>query len=72
MTSAENVISRLRGQTRLWRAAVEAANDERAHVNLLIIEAKQAGYSFAQIREATGLGTGTIQMVLAKAGLLSD
>jgi hypothetical protein len=55
---------------RVWRAAVESANNERAAVNALIIEAKESGHSYAQIREATGFGTATIQMILAKAGLL--
>lgn len=66
--SAE-LIAQLRGQTRLWRAAVEAANDERTKVNDLMVEAKKAGYSYDNIREATGFGTGTIQMVMAKAGV---
>jgi hypothetical protein len=65
-----DMMSRLRAQARLWRSAAEAANDERAKVNDMIIKAKDAGHSFSQIREATGLGTGTIQMVLAKAGRL--
>lgn len=65
-----DLMSRLRGQARLWRAAAEAMNDERAALNQLVIECKDAGHSFSQIREATGLGTGTIQMVLAKAGRL--
>lgn len=65
-----DLMSRLRGQARLWRAAAEAMNDERAKLNGLILDAKDAGCSFSQIREATGLGTGTIQMVLAKAGRL--
>lgn len=65
-----DVMSRLRGQARLWRAAAEAMNDERAKLNGMILDAKDAGHSFSQIREATGLGTGTIQMVLAKAGRL--
>lgn len=64
------MLSKGRGQAKLWRGAVEAANDERAKLDAWIIEAKDAGCSFSQIREATGLGTGTIQMVLAKAGKL--
>lgn len=64
------LISKTRAQLRLWRAAVENANDERAKLNGLIIELKNSGHSYAQIREVTEFGTATIQMILAKAGLL--
>lgn len=62
------MISQARAQLRSWRAAVEAANDERARLNKLILELKEAGHSYAQIRDVTGFGTATIQMILAKAG----
>lgn len=62
------LISRTRAQLRSWRAAVEAANNERAALNALIIELKQTGHSYSQIREVTEFGTATIQMILAKAG----
>lgn len=65
-----DMMSRLRGQAGLWRSAVEAANDERARLNDLVVEAKDMGHSFAQIREVTGFGIQTIQMILAKAGRL--
>jgi hypothetical protein len=61
-------IRQLRDQARVWRTAVEAANDERARLNQLILKARKAGVSFERIRGATGLGTGTIQMIEAKAG----
>jgi len=61
-------MAELRALARQWRAAVEAANDVRAELDAKVIQAKDAGHSFAQIREATGLGTGTVQMILAKAG----
>ncbi|WP_133259196.1 hypothetical protein [Mycobacterium colombiense] len=63
------ILSRLRGRTQTWRSAVAAANDERAQVNKLLCDARQAGASFREMRDATGLGVGTIQMVLAKAGI---
>lgn len=59
-------MAELRALAREWRAATEAANDARARMHLAIVKAREAGHSFAQLREATGLGTGTIQMVLAK------
>lgn len=62
------LVSRTRAQMRSWRAAVEAANDERAALNALIIELKKSGHSYSQIREVTDFGTATIQMILAKAG----
>lgn len=61
-------MSQMRARAQAWRAAVEAANDMRAELDRAVIQAKDAGHSFAQIREATGLGTRTIQMVLLKAG----
>lgn len=64
------LIAQTRAQLRSWRAAVEAANDERVKLNALIIELKQSGHSYSQIREVTEFGTATIQMILAKAGLL--
>lgn len=62
------LMARLRAKSRSWRASVEAANDERAGLNALIVEAKEQGHSYKQIREETGFGTATIQMILAKAG----
>jgi len=62
------LISQTRAQMRSWRAAVETANDERAKLNALILELKQTGHSYSQIREVTDFGTATIQMILAKAG----
>ena len=67
-----DLMSRIRGRMRTWRAAVEAVNDERAQLNALVIEAKQTGHSYAQIREATGWGIATIQLLLAKAGYKED
>ena len=65
-------IAEIRALARQWRACVEAANDARAELDAKIIDAKVAGHSFAQLRDATGMGTGTLQMILAKAGLLDD
>lgn len=65
-----DALARLRGQTRTWKAHVEAANNERAELNKLIVEAKLAGASFSQIREVTGMGVQTIQTILLKAGEL--
>lgn len=69
---AEPEVQRLREQAQVWRAAVEAANDERARLNQLISAARKAEpkISFERIRAATGLGTATIQMILAKMGEL--
>lgn len=67
MTDRDPVmLSRLAGATRTWRSANEAVNDERAKLNAAIKAAKQAGYSYADIREVTGLGTLTIQTILGK------
>lgn len=49
-----------------WRAAVEEANNRRAELHHAVLKAKDAGHSFSQLREATGLGTGTIQMIIEK------
>lgn len=62
------LMARTRAQLRSWRAAAEAANDERAKLNALILELKSTGHSYSQIREVTEFGTATIQMILAKAG----
>ena len=62
------MISRTRAQMRAWRAAVEAANNERAKLNQMIVDLKKSGHSYSQIREVTDFGTATIQMILAKAG----
>lgn len=64
------LVAQTRAQMRSWRAAVEAGNDERAKLNDLIIKLKDSGHSYAQIRDVTGFGTATIQMILAKAGKL--
>lgn len=64
------LIAATRAQLRAWRAATENANDERAKLNALIIQLKQTDHSYAQIRDVTGFGVATIQMILAKAGLL--
>jgi len=60
-------IARLRQRASAWRGAVRAANDLRAELNAAVIDARNSGHSFAQIREATGLGTMTIQQILHKA-----
>src|SRR5271166_4279250 len=57
-----------RQQTIDWRAADEARNNERAKLNQLILDCRAAGISFERIRNVTGLGIATIQMVIAKAG----
>ena len=62
------LVSQTRAQVRSWRAAVEAANDERAKLNALILELKRTGHSYSQIRDVTEFSTATIQMILAKAG----
>lgn len=62
------LIAQTRAQMQSWRAAVEASNDERARLNGLILKLKETGHSYAQIRDVTGFGTATIQMILAKAG----
>ena len=64
------LMSMTRAQVGTWRAAVESGNDERAKLDNLIIKLKETGHSYAQIREVTGFGTATIQMILAKAGVL--
>ena len=63
-------IQKLSTAARTWRAATEAANDARANLDYEIIQAWKSGHSFAQIRETVSIGTGTIQAVLAKAGLI--
>lgn len=65
-------LAKLRAQARAWRQKFAATNDERAKLNQLIIECMDIGHSFSEIREATGLGTATIQMTLAKAGRLPE
>ena len=60
-------IAEIRALAAQWRAAVEAANDIRAELNAAIIRAKNSGHSYSQLREATKMGTQTIQMILAKA-----
>ena len=65
------LLSDLRTLATQWRAAQTAANDFRTQMHQAVVAAKDAGHSFSQLREATGLGTGTLQMVLAKAGKLS-
>ena len=52
-----------------WRVAADAAAVVRHQLDDEIIKAKLAGHSFGQIREATGLGTRTIQFILSKQGL---
>lgn len=64
------LMAQTRAQLRQWRAATESANNERAKLNALIIELKNTGHSYSQIRDVTEFGTATIQMILAKAGLL--
>jgi len=64
------LIAQTRAQLRQWRASVENANDDRARLNQLIIKLKETGHSYAQIREVTEFGTATIQLILAKAGML--
>ena len=59
-------IARIRGLATRWRKALEIASDIRAELDEEIREAKAAGHSFPQLREATGFGTSTIQMILAK------
>lgn len=66
----ETVLNQLRTQAATWRAAAAHASDERALLSKYIIEAKDAGHSFQRIRDVTGLGIGTIQTVLIKAGKL--
>lgn len=63
----EEARAQLRGQVRLWRAAEEALNDERARLNAKIIAAKNAGCSYENIREETGMGTATIQTIILKS-----
>ena len=65
------ILSDLRMLSTQWRAAQTEANRFRTEMHRTIVEAKEAGHSFSQLREVTGLGTGTLQMVLAKAGKLS-
>lgn len=59
-------IANIRRLARRWRAAVEVANDIRAELDDAVRDAKASGHSFPQLREATGFGTSTIQMILAK------
>ena len=61
-------IAQIKALAMEWRAAVEEANNRRAELHYAVLQAKDAGHSFSQLREATGLGTGTIQMILAKNG----
>lgn len=63
-------MARMRGQASLWRSAVEAANDERAKLNELILYAFDTGHSYRQMSEAAGVSIQVIQMTLAKAGRL--
>jgi hypothetical protein len=60
------MMARARGQGALYRSAQQAANDERAKLNEIVIELFRAGHSYRQISEATGLNIQPIQMVVAK------
>jgi hypothetical protein len=63
-------IAELRKLADAWRWAEEEASRRREKLDACIVKAKDTGHSFSQIRKATGLGTGSIQMILAKAGRL--
>ena len=51
-----------------WRRADGLAASRRAKLNAWVVMAKDTGHSFSQIRKTSGVGTGSIQMILAKAG----
>jgi hypothetical protein len=63
------LMAQARGQAALFRSAQKAANDEKARLNGLIIELYEAGHSYRQIREATGMSIQYIQLLVAKAGI---
>jgi DNA-directed RNA polymerase specialized sigma24 family protein len=66
------MMSVLRSDAGVWRASQQATNNARAKLHDSVLKAKLTGHSYGQIREATGLGTGTIQMILAKAGIKQE
>lgn len=67
-----DILADVRHQAQVWRSAYEATNDLSAELNHLILLAKQAGHSFSQLKEASGLGTGSLQLRLAKMGYRED
>jgi DNA-directed RNA polymerase specialized sigma24 family protein len=62
------LLNDLREKANEFRHAQRVANDYRAELNTAILLAKADGHSYAQIKDATGMGTGAIQLILAKAG----
>jgi len=58
----------LRSKSTTWRATRNLARDMKSEVDNMIVEAFDQGHSYAQLREATGLGNGAIETIIAKAG----
>lgn len=52
-----------------WRAGVKASKELRQELDERVVAAFDEGMSYRQIKEATGLSTSTIQIILARAGL---
>jgi len=49
-----------------YSAALNAARDLRHQLDAAIIEAKEVGHSYHQLREASGLSIATIQKILER------
>lgn len=65
------VMSELRRRTDTWRAGSKAVAEMREDVDEQVVVAFDTGHSYAQMREQTGFGNGTLEMILAKAGRLA-
>jgi hypothetical protein len=64
------VMSELRRLADTWRAGTRAVDEMRRSLDDQVVAAYDAGHSYAQMREQTGFGNGTLEMILAKAGRL--
>jgi hypothetical protein len=64
------VMSELRRCADTWRAGTAAVQEMRSELDKQVVYAYDTGHSYAQMREQTGFGNGTLEMILAKAGRL--
>jgi hypothetical protein len=65
-----DVMRELRGRTEAWKTSARVASGMRQRLDEWVVLAYDAGHSYAQLREQTGFGNGTLEMILAKAGRL--
>lgn len=62
----EKMIGELKQIADDWHAAKDVARDLRQELDFKLREAKHAGHSYAQLRDASGLAIATIQAILEK------